>query len=132
RFEFNLDAAGDLPPVVVDPTKTELILLNLLLNAIKRCPDGGRIRVGSKRRSSEVIISIADNGVAIPAKLLNQIFEKFYPVGNEGGKAPATYQLGLYTTRRLVELQGGRIWADSKPGQGSQFSFSVPIREGNP
>jgi len=128
-FDFH-QFNGSLPMVMVDPTKTELILLNLLLSAVRRCPNGGNISVQLEQQTSEVIVSIIDDGEPIPAELLDKAFLQFYPVGGEDGKMPSTYQLGLYTTKQFVELQNGRIWAESQAGQGSKFSFSMPILQG--
>jgi PAS domain S-box-containing protein len=126
---FNLVGSDTLPMVAADPIKTELILFNLLTNAVSRCPKGGCITIEPETCTSEVNISITDDGEAIPAKLLDRVFGQFYPVDDENGKMPSTYELGLYTTKRLVELQNGRIWAKSQPEQGSQFGFSLPIWE---
>ena len=114
---------------MIDPTKTELILLNLLLSAVRRCPDGGHITVKLEHHDAEVIVSVIDNGRPIPAKLLEKAFWQFYPIDDDNGKMPSTYQLGLYTTKQFVELQNGRIWAESQAGQGSKFSFSMPVLE---
>jgi PAS domain S-box-containing protein len=127
--QFHLITPDTFPKVAADPIKTELILFNLLTNAVNRCPEGGHITIEPKIGPSEVNISIIDNGESLPARLLDRIFGQFYPVDDENGKMPSTYQLGLYTTKRLVELQNGRIWAQSHPGQGSRFSFSLPIWE---
>ena len=128
-FEFR-QPDGSLPMVMVDPTKTELILLNLLLSAVRRCPNGGHITVRLAQNASEVIASIIDDGEPIPTKLLDKAFWQFYPIGGEDGKMPSTYQLGLYTTKQFVELQNGRIWAESQASRGSKFSFSMPILQG--
>jgi len=122
---------GSLPTVMADITKTELILLNLLLSAVRRCPDGGHISIRGEAQESEVIISIVDDGEFIPPKMLERAFWQFYPVDDDTNKVPSTYQLGLYTTKQLVELQNGRIWAESRPNHGSKFSFSMPVWEKN-
>jgi signal transduction histidine kinase len=77
---------------------------------------------------AEVIISVKDDGESIPGEQLARIFWQFYPVDDGHNKMPSTYNLGLYNTKRLVELQNGRIWAESRP-DGTQFSFSLPIWE---
>ncbi|MCB0213870.1 MAG: PAS domain S-box protein [Anaerolineae bacterium] len=118
-----------IPKMAADPIKVELILLNLLLNAVRRCPKGGEIKVEITTQSASVAVSISDDGEFIPAKQLRRIFWQFYPVDDDFDKMPSTYNLGLYNTKRLVELQNGRIWAESYPGQYSQFSFSLPIWE---
>ena len=131
RHVFSLvnQNASLIPNIAADPVKLEIILLNLLLNAIRRCPTGGAIKVQIKSQANEVIVSISDDGEFIPATQLRRVFWQFYPVDDDLDKMPSTYNLGLYNTKRLVELQNGRIWAESYPGQYSQFSFSIPIWE---
>jgi PAS domain S-box-containing protein len=126
---FNLVGLDKLPMVAADLIKTELVLFNLLTSAVNRCPEGGHITIEPEIGPAEVNVSIIDDGEAVPAKLLDRVFGQFYPVDDENGKMPSTYQLGLYTAKRLVELQNGRIWAKSQPEQGSQFGFSLPIWE---
>jgi PAS domain S-box-containing protein len=129
HHQFDIVAKGTLPEVKADATKTELVLLNLLLGAVRRCPDGGYIGIQVERKGLEIIVSVVDNGETIPVKLLDRAFWQFYPVDDMDGKMPSTYQLGLYTTKQFVELQNGRIWAESQVGQGSKFSFSMPVWE---
>jgi PAS domain S-box-containing protein len=126
---FNLVGLGKLPMVAADLIKTELVLFNLLTSAVNRCSEGGHITIEPEIGTSEVNISIIDDGESVPANLLDRVFGQFYPVDDENGKMPSTYQLGLYTARRLVELQNGRIWAKNQPEQGAQFGFSLPIWE---
>jgi signal transduction histidine kinase len=115
--------------VKVDTTKTELILLNLLLSAVRRSAAGGHITIQAEQHDSEIVVSVIDNGESIPIKLLDRAFWQFYPVDDLNGKMPSTYQLGLYTTKHFVEMQNGRIWAESQADQGSKFSFSMPVWE---
>jgi signal transduction histidine kinase/CheY-like chemotaxis protein len=126
---FGFIAPLDTPMVAADPTKTELVLLNLLLSSVRRCSEGGHIEVALQVQGKEVVVTVTDNGQALQGKQLNQIFQQFYPVDDGYNKLPSTYHLGLYTTKRLVELQNGRVWAKSQPGYGSQFYFSLPIWE---
>jgi signal transduction histidine kinase len=119
-----------LPPVAADSVKTEMIMLNLLLGAGRRChPLGGTVTIALIANTAEVVITISDNGRPIPIGPAEDIFQPFYAPGRTQTNIPSTYQLGLYTTRRWVELQRGRIWADSIAGEGSRFSFSLPIWE---
>jgi signal transduction histidine kinase len=127
RFSFTAPQA--VPMVMADPTKTELILLNLLLSAVRRCPNEGYIKITLQPQGTEVIVGVSDNGSPLQSTQLDRIFQQFYPVDEGYNKLPSTYHLGLYTTKRLVELQNGRIWAKSQPGNGSQFYFSLPIWE---
>jgi signal transduction histidine kinase len=129
RHIFKLQKTASFPVVAADPVKIELILLNLLLNSIRRCPNGGHVSVEVKECDSEIITSVTDDGEAIPAELLDKVFWQFYPVDGAINKMPSTYNLGLYNTKKLVELQHGRTWVESQPGQDPQFSFSLPIWE---
>jgi signal transduction histidine kinase/FixJ family two-component response regulator len=124
---FSFNVPDTFPIVVADVSKTELILLSFLRSAMSRYPNGGHITLELQARASEAIISIMDEGEAIPLKQLDRIFSQFYPVDDDGDKMPSTYRLGLYTTRRLVELQKGRVWAESQPGKGTRLSFSLPV-----
>ncbi|MBI1879787.1 MAG: GAF domain-containing protein [Chloroflexi bacterium] len=127
RHEFSLSIGSTLPIVAADLSKTELVLVNLLRNAVSHCPDGGHVTVEVETKADEVIISVGDNGQAIPIAQLDQIFSQFYPIDSTNGTMISTYHLGLYSTRRLIELQNGRVWVESQPGKGSRFSFSLPV-----
>jgi signal transduction histidine kinase/ActR/RegA family two-component response regulator len=127
RYVLSFNAPDTFPIVVADTSKTELILLSFLRSAMNRYPNGGHITLELQARTSEAIISITDDGEVIPLKQLDRIFSQFYPVDDDGDKMPSTYRLGLYTTRRLVELQNGRVWAESQPGKGTRLSFSLPV-----
>jgi PAS domain S-box-containing protein len=130
EYQFDLVTDNALPEVVADSAKTELILFNLLTNAIDRCPDNsGHITIETETGISEINISIINNGEPIPDKLLDKVFGQFYPIDDDNGKMPSTYQLGLYSTKRLVELQNGKIWAENKSGYGTRIGFSLPIWE---
>lgn len=126
---FSLIAPPQLPPVAADPPKIEMIVLNLLISAIRRCQVGGNIVVSLASDAGEVKVSIRDDGKPIPVHSLDQVFQSYYPVGISRMNIPASYQLGLYTTRRLVELHRGRVWAQNHTGEGSEFGFALPIWE---
>ena len=127
RFEFTFSAPGSFPIVAADPGKTELVLLSLLRSTMGRCPDGGLISLELEASSSEAIIRIGDEGECIPPKQLERIFSQFYPVDDADGKMPSTYELGLYSAKRLIELQNGRVWAESQPGRGTRFGLALPV-----
>ncbi len=124
---FSLSIAGALPIVTADLAKTELVLVNLLRSAVSRCSNSGHITLEVETHQDEVVISIADDGEAIPIAQLDRIFSQFYPIDSASGSMMSSYHLGLYTTRRLIELQNGRVWVESQPGKGSRFSFSLPV-----
>lgn len=124
---FSLTLTDTLPIVAADLAKTELVLINLLRNGVNRCPNGGHITLDIETEEDEVIISVADDGEAIPLAQLDRIFSQFYPVESANGVLMSTYHLGLYSTKRLIELQNGRVWVESQPEKGSRFSFSLPV-----
>lgn len=101
-------------------------LQSLIENAIKLTPSGGRVAVSACRRSGMVEFSVADTGPGLAPRELPRLFERFYR--GEAGRAadPLGSGLGLYIARRFVEAQGGRIWAESEPGAGACFRFTVP------
>ncbi|HTP06728.1 MAG TPA: ATP-binding protein [Anaerolineae bacterium] len=101
------------------------VLGNLMHNAIKFTPDRGRIAITAVESGDEVTVSVADNGVGIPAEDLPRIFERFYKVDRARGKSGTG--LGLAIARHVVEAHGGRIWAESVEGKGATFYFTLPL-----
>ena len=110
----------------VDRDKVEQIMLNLLSNAVKFTPAGGSVEVRSAQINSEVQISIADTGPGIASEDQERIFEEFQQteVGIEQREGTG---LGLALSKRLIELHGGRIWVESASGEGSTFTFTLPL-----
>ena len=115
----------DLPqplPALVDVQQLELVLVNLLSNAHRHTPASSRIQITGRVEASEVVLSVRDNGPGIPAAELERIFQRFHRLG-----APETGSgLGLAIARAVVELHGGRIWAESRPGAGTTFFVALP------
>lgn len=115
-----------------DGAKTELVVFNLLLNAIRRCVKGGHIIISVYNTSDQVVIQVEDTGTPLTREEKQRIFRQFYPVDDYfGEKMPSTYNFGLYNVKRLVTLQRGKIGVDSEPGATTKFFFSLPIWEGN-
>jgi signal transduction histidine kinase len=112
-----------------DERKIRQVLLNLLSNAIKFTPEGGRIEVAAAPRDGAVEVSVTDTGVGIAPEDQEAVFEEFRQVGTADKKVEGT-GLGLTLCRKFVELHGGTIWVKSQWGQGSTFTFTVPIRPG--
>jgi signal transduction histidine kinase len=109
-----------------DERKVKQVLLNLLSNALKFTPEGGRIDVGAGRRGEVAEISVADTGIGIAPADREAVFEEFRQVGAAERKAEGT-GLGLALSRKFVELHGGRIWVQSEVGRGSTFTFTLPV-----
>lgn len=124
--EFRLPE-DPLPSVWADPDRLEEILANLIDNAVKYSPDGGTIRLSARKSDNRLIISVSDPGVGIPAKELHKIFEKFHRVDRGDARTTYGHGLGLYISKRLIESHGGDIWVESRVGEGSTFSFTLPL-----
>ena len=101
--------------------------MNLLPNAIKFTPEGGRIDVGAVAKDGFVEVSVSDTGIGIAAEDQKKVFEEFRQVGTAAKKVEGT-GLGLTLCRKFVALHGGRIWVRSELGQGSRFTFTSPVR----
>ncbi|TMC28279.1 MAG: HAMP domain-containing histidine kinase, partial [Chloroflexi bacterium] len=116
----------DLPKIEADERKVKQILYNLLSNAAKFTPDGGRVEVRVRQENEHVQVDVEDTGIGIAPDDQTRIFEEFRQVGRERSREGTG--LGLTLTKRFIELHGGRIWVESTPGKGSTFSFTLPIR----
>ena len=116
--------------IAVDPELLERIMLNLLSNAIKHTPPQGEISVilRDSPDGENIVIDVKDNGVGIPTDKQRVIFDRFVQADNMLNKQPEGCGLGLSLVKSLVEMHDGRIWLISKPGMGSQFSFTLPLR----
>ena len=126
--QLMLKAPRLVPFVMADQNKLEIVLNNLVENAINYSPDGGRVLielVGPK--DSEITINVIDEGIGISEEHLDRIFDRFYRVDTGDDRQVYGHGLGLHISKRLVELQGGHIWVQSKRNQGSCFSFTLPI-----
>jgi signal transduction histidine kinase len=113
--------------VRADERKVKQVLLNLLSNALKFTPEGGRIDVRAQVRDGMAEISVTDTGDGIAAADQAAVFEEFRQVGDSAKRVEGT-GLGLALSRKFVELHGGRIWVTSQLGNGSTFTFTIPLR----
>lgn len=112
------------PSVDGDPERLQLVLSNLLANAVRHTPPEGRIGVSAERRGGVVRFEVSDTGEGIPREYQERIFEKFFQV--PGGR-PGGVGLGLYISREIVLAHGGEMGLESEPGKGSRFWFTVPL-----
>jgi signal transduction histidine kinase len=113
--------------VTADERRVRQIVFNLLSNAVKFTPPDGRIDITARQKSGLVEIAVTDTGPGIAPEYLESIFEEFEQT-SDGRKAEGT-GLGLPLSRKLAELHGGQLWAESQPGNGSTFRFTLPIRD---
>ena len=118
-----------VPLVGADRDRARQVLVNLLENAIKYSPDGGRIEVGLDAHEGAVSFSVRDEGLGIPADHHERIFEKFYRLDPDMTRGVGGTGLGLYICSELVSRMGGRIWVESAEGKGSSFTFELPTAE---
>jgi len=110
-----------------DRLRVKEILYNLLSNAVKFTPEGGRVWVEGSSEGGTLHVSVCDTGIGIPEQEHPSIFEKFYQVGDASGGTREGTGLGLPITKHLVELHGGTISVESRPGQGSSFRLTFPL-----
>jgi PAS domain S-box-containing protein len=108
-----------------DPVRFHQILYNLLGNAVKFTPEGGRVWVEAAEREGRLVVSVGDTGLGIPMEEQEAIFDAFHQVGVTTKGIKEGTGLGLAITKRLVEEHGGRIWVESEPGKGARLSFTV-------
>jgi len=113
-----------------DPDRLHQILVNLISNAVKFTPNGGRVTVGTSATRGNVLIYVRDTGPGIPQAERERIFERFHRVGQPSKGVRGT-GIGLAISRRLVELHGGSIWVEDSEEGGSEFYFTLPNEKGN-
>lgn len=121
-----LDFPGDFPIIDADPMRLKQVFRNIIHNAIKYSPDGGLVMIRGQVRPTDVVISIADQGVGISPEDLIPLFEKYFRVKTPAGYHVPGTGLGLPVARTIVEAHKGRIWAESKVGKGTTLYFSLP------
>lgn len=119
--------SGELPLVRAHPIYLKEILQNLLTNAIHYNKPGGWVKVEGRVQDKEFVISVQDNGIGMAEESMKNLFKEFYRVKSPETKNIEGTGLGLYITKQLLELMQGRVWVESKKGEGSTFSFAVPL-----
>ncbi|MFA5110200.1 MAG: ATP-binding protein, partial [Desulfobaccales bacterium] len=122
RITLNIDVAPDVPRVLVDPTRFQLVFDNLLNNALKYTPAGGQVNVAAKPEDGRVRFTVEDTGIGIAPEYLPRIFEKFFRVP---GQEHISSGLGLTIAKEIVEVHDGSIEVTSQPGQGTKFTVTV-------
>ncbi|MCL5961780.1 MAG: ATP-binding protein [Chloroflexi bacterium] len=129
KHEFVAEFPPKFPILEADPRRVEQILHNLLENAVKYSPDGGKVVVRGEIHGRSALIGVSDQGVGIPPEQLDRVFDRFYRVENPLTRRAGGSGLGLSIARALVEAHGGGIWAQSAPGKGSTFYFTLPLSD---
>jgi len=126
RQSLQVQIAPDLPTVSGNPLRLGQALANLLSNAIKYTPEGGRVLLSADTAEGQVMICVKDNGIGIPQEDLPHIFDKFYRVKRPETEDIIGTGLGLSIVKTIVEKHQGRVWVDSKVGEGSTFTIILP------
>ncbi|QEY33273.1 histidine kinase [Synechococcus sp. RSCCF101] len=127
NIEISTDIPADLPPVYADQRRMRQVLLNLLENALKFTPDGGRVSLTMLHRTNQwVQVSVCDTGPGIPRDEQERIFLDRVRLPQTSGTTSG-FGLGLSVCRRIAAVHGGRIWVVSEPGEGACFHFTVPV-----
>ena len=127
HLETEID--GSLPSLNVDRVRIEQVLANLVDNAIRHTPSGGRVTVAAKQGVGSIRVDVTDTGEGIPTDALPYVFDRLYRADPSRERGTGGSGLGLTIARQLVEAHGGSIWAESQEGSGSSFVFVLPVPE---
>jgi signal transduction histidine kinase/CheY-like chemotaxis protein len=131
QIRVEVDVEPDLPALVGDAARLQQVTWNLVANAVKFTPEGGRVDVTARRHGDGIEISVGDDGAGIPAEFLPHVFERFRQRDSSTTRAHGGLGLGLAIVRHLVELHGGSVAAESDgEGKGATFRVRLPRREG--
>ena len=122
------DVASDLPLLVADEQQLSWVITNLVTNALKNTDPGGTVTIRAREEGESLLVQVEDTGHGIPRDALERIFDKFVQVKRSSDSTPGSVGLGLSIAKEIVEMYGGRIWAESEPGKGSTFSFLLPLK----
>jgi two-component system phosphate regulon sensor histidine kinase PhoR len=127
NLQAELDVSDDLPPLRADEGRLQEIVYNLLDNAVKYSPPGGRILVRAERTDDTICLSVADNGAGIPARDLPRIFERFYRADKARHRELGGTGLGLSIVKHIAQLHGGSVEAASEIGRGTTVRVHLPM-----
>lgn len=129
NHQFEMKVPRDLPLIYADEVRIGEVITNLVANAAAYSDPGTRIVLEARLSGSEVIVSVSDEGIGIPPEHQSKVFDRFYRLESGVARRRGGTGLGLSISKRIVEQHDGRIWLESKVGQGSTFSFSIPVAE---
>jgi len=125
--EFEADLDPRLPIVSGDRDRLIQVVSNLVNNAVKYSPDGGRVTLSSRGEGGFALVSVTDTGLGIPPDEIGHVFERFRRVRSGAAQSIPGTGLGLTIVKQIVEMHGGRIWVESAVGHGSAFHFTIPL-----
>ncbi|MCL5290431.1 MAG: ATP-binding protein, partial [Firmicutes bacterium] len=116
-----------IPPIQADPDLLTQVLINLIDNAVSYTPPGGEITLLVSEEGGEMKVDVRDNGIGIPPESLTRLFERFYRVDKARSREQGGTGLGLSIVKHIIEAHGGAVQVSSKVGEGSTFSFTLPL-----
>lgn len=128
KIQFNKNLPSNLPKAMLDKRYTRMTVENLMTNAIKYTPDGGKVDVNVRIEGNFIFVSVKDTGCGIPVKDQKQIFGKMYRASNVRNSTIDGNGFGLYVAKGAVESQGGQIWFESAEGKGTTFYVKLPLK----
>src|SRR5688572_1884084 len=117
----------DLPIIVADPNLLRIVFQNLLSNAVRYSPNGGKIDLAIEKRPTMLLVTVSDRGIGIPREQQPKIFNKFFRASNARQSVAEGNGMGLYVTKAILENTGGKIWFTSEPGRGTTFYVTLPL-----
>lgn len=129
NINFTVKIPSTVPELSVDQSQIERVFINLVGNAIKFTPEAGAITVSAEARDSDVLFSVADNGIGLQEDDRKKLFNEFYRVENEINQSVKGSGLGLSLAKKIVQAHNGQMWVDSVYTKGSTFSFTIPMDE---
>ncbi len=126
-IRITVDIPAGTPRILADESRLSQVILNLLDNAVKYTPEGGEVRISAVPDGAFVRVDVSDTGAGIPETDIPRIFERFYRVDKARSRELGGTGLGLSIVKHIVQAHGGQVWVKSAPGDGSTFSFTIPI-----
>jgi len=126
KIEFEATMTEELPMIKMDDERILQALRNLIGNAVKFTPEGGRVRISARPEAQGLEVSVADTGPGIPKEDIPMIFEKFHQAPVNHSERTHGTGLGLAIVKHIITAHRGRVWAESETGRGSTFSFVLP------
>jgi len=127
EIELTIQTADDISEFQADEHQLSRVITNLVENAIQYTPSGGEVKIESAAHKEYIKVCVVDSGEGIPAEAVDLIFDKFVQLKNFQDAESGNIGLGLAIAREIVEAHHGKIWCESKVGQGSRFCFSIPL-----
>jgi two-component system phosphate regulon sensor histidine kinase PhoR len=129
RITITVEPSSELPRAVFDSDRIEQVLVNLVHNALKFTPEDGDVRIRLSASDDEVMVAVEDSGPGIDPSEIDRVFERFYKA--DRSRTAAGSGLGLAIAKHLIQLHGGRIWAENGRGGGATFTFALPQAGGD-